>query len=925
MICLAPHKCSCLRKLCVECLYEHEVDIKKHTIPITNFQERILKKLKESKLEETSELNNQRMAFKQLLSQSEQMLKKILEELSQLINQIYDWIEQENQSYLNFINKNSDLAQTSSTDLEKLVNIVEGTTLNDFNAYKSSYMKELDQTKNWWDQLINTFIEKSIQGIQKIESLIKEDEEEVYQMKEDLYEMLTYIQDIDETIYKKVFEIFNREKVSDILGFLSQTKDQKFYEYLQVKKITNVLRNIQNHQFSKDNYSSETYEKARQNLIKMMKNNKGVIDFIMFLVHLTSIEGKFIQCGSNALNLLVGMKVDIKNQSFQNIRIKNTSLIGANLVRCNLSGSEFDNVDISGLNLNGTQMFNCKWKDLKIHELNKLDGQSSCIRSVCISPDGNTLSSGSEDKSICLWDVKTGHQKAKFDGHEHWVMSVCFSPNGNILASGSNDRSIRLWNVKTGQQKAKFDGHTSAIMSVCFSPDGQTLASGSNDKSIRLWDVQTQQQKAKLDGHSNCINSVCFSPDGNTLASGSYDNSIRLWDVKTGQQKVKLDSHTHYVYSVCFSSDGNILLSGSNDNSIRLWDVKAGIQTAKLDGHSDYVKSVCFSPDGNTLASGSDDKSIRLWNVKTGQQKAKLDGYSGYVYSVNFSPIENTLASGSYDDSIRLWDVNIGEQQVKFDGHFNEILSVCFSPDGNTLASCSQDDTICFFDVKTGQEIKSFDKNYQIILTQFKALFQSNSLPISTNITTLRISKTPLFQAQGALILKGHFVNYEGYDLRELLKSEGSCIQKTYRKSDFDHYQTTIIITINIQYFFLILFLLLSLLIFTSKARQVLIFQSFFPFQLMPLHLFLYYENIRSIQCKDYLSKHHKKCYLNLLDRDLNLNDTTLNQIIQAENNKHNEKIKIKIDIITQLTQHFLQNIQEQYDRFSFIIIQNRD
>ncbi|CAD8093639.1 unnamed protein product [Paramecium primaurelia] len=93
------------------------------------------------------------------------------------------------------------------------------------------------------------------------------------------------------------------------------------------------------------------------------------------------------------------------------------------------------------------------------------------------------------NQSITL-SVYGMQQKAKLDGHTNYVYSVCFSPDGNTLASGSHDQSIRLWDVKTGQQKAKLDGHSSAIMSVCFSPDGNILASGSNDQSIRLWEIK---------------------------------------------------------------------------------------------------------------------------------------------------------------------------------------------------------------------------------------------------------------------------------------------------------------------------------------------------------------------------------------------------------------------------------------------------
>ncbi|CAD8208673.1 unnamed protein product [Paramecium octaurelia] len=96
-------------------------------------------------------------------------------------------------------------------------------------------------------------------------------------------------------------------------------------------------------------------------------------------------------------------------------------------------------------------MFDCNWKDLKINELNTLDGHSDQVYSICYSPDGTTLVSGS-DNSILIWDVKTGQQKAKLDGHSSTVNSICHSPDGTTLTSGCGDKSIRLWNVKTEQQ-----------------------------------------------------------------------------------------------------------------------------------------------------------------------------------------------------------------------------------------------------------------------------------------------------------------------------------------------------------------------------------------------------------------------------------------------------------------------------------------
>lgn len=300
-----------------------------------------------------------------------------------------------------------------------------------------------------------------------------------------------------------------------------------------------------------------------------------------------------------------------------------------------------------------------------------LKGHAQVVNSVAFSPDGKTLASGSDDKTIKLWDVATGKELVlpKPLLHPGAVLTVAFSPDGKMLASGSwkrgaeEDGNIHLWDVeKRTEKKATFDKQWPMVVSrspVAFSPDNKTLASVSQAK-IKLSDVQTgKQQTTQVDKPQDALRAlvcVAFSPDGKTLAAGGVLGTLKLWDVQTGKPTANLQGHEGNVVFVAFSPDGKTLVSfDESAKTIKMWDVEKRKETRTLKG-AGTGQCVAFSPNSEVLASGGlVAKTITLWDVATGNEKA-IPTEIG-VKCLAFSPDGKTLASGGRDKTIKLWDM----------------------------------------------------------------------------------------------------------------------------------------------------------------------------------------------------------------------------------------------------------------------------
>jgi len=286
--------------------------------------------------------------------------------------------------------------------------------------------------------------------------------------------------------------------------------------------------------------------------------------------------------------------------------------------------------------------------------LRTIEGHTSFVHSVAISPDGRWAISCNEYK-IKLWDLHNGACLRTFEGHTGGVTSVAFSPDGRWAISGSSDKTLKLWDLATGACLRTFEGHTGFVRSVAISPDGRRALSGSKDQTLKLWDLENGTCLRTFMGHKMSVNSVAFSPDGRCALSGSVDKTLKLWDLATGDCLRTFVGHTDPVNSVAISPDGREVLSGSDDGTLKLWDLAGGACLRTFEEHMYRVTSVAFSPDGHWAISNS-GYTLKLWDLATGQSLRTFEGHSNYVESIAFSPDGRRAFSGSYK-TLKLWDL----------------------------------------------------------------------------------------------------------------------------------------------------------------------------------------------------------------------------------------------------------------------------
>lgn len=249
------------------------------------------------------------------------------------------------------------------------------------------------------------------------------------------------------------------------------------------------------------------------------------------------------------------------------------------------------------------------WNLSKKTQIGALPGHLASVSCMQME-DSHSLITGGRDALLKLWDIEKAEELYNdgategeeelcvhtFDAHVDEITALHFE--GNSLVSGSQDRTIRQWDLTTGKCLQTID--------INFANRGTSggfskISSNNPRSSILL-----THNDPPVIGALQCYDAA--------MATGTKDGLVRLWDLRSGQVIRTLEGHTDAVTGLQFDSVN--LVTGSLDRSIRIWDLRTGL-LADAFAYNSPISSLQF--DLEHILVSNNESVVQVYNRKEDQ------------------------------------------------------------------------------------------------------------------------------------------------------------------------------------------------------------------------------------------------------------------------------------------------------------------
>ncbi len=97
--------------------------------------------------------------------------------------------------------------------------------------------------------------------------------------------------------------------------------------------------------------------------------------------------------------------------------------------------------------------------------------------------------SASSDRMLRLWDLESDQTIRLLEGRTSSVNAVALTPDGRRATSASRDRTLRVWDLKSGEEIAAFTGE-SGMVSCAIASDGRTIIAADDSGQVHFLRIE---------------------------------------------------------------------------------------------------------------------------------------------------------------------------------------------------------------------------------------------------------------------------------------------------------------------------------------------------------------------------------------------------------------------------------------------------